>query len=910
MKPKDFLLSVCILAGFLSAFFIFARNETRERFEQEGHALEAFDYWYNQRALPGNTIPQGAFLRATTYAQQSIMKERALQGAFADTTTWRSIGPDNVGGRILAIAVNPVTPNIIWAGSASGGLWKSTSRGVGASAWMLVNTGYPTLAVSSVVIDPGNTNVMYIGTGEVGGAHSAAQVGTPGARATYGMGVLKSIDAGASWSLTGLVFSFPQITAVQKVILNPLNTATVYAATTEGTYKSTDAGTTWNVSNPELMTMDIIVNPVDTTILYASHGQRSSTPNPGIYKTTDAGASWTRLTNGLPASNLSGRTALSLAVADPRIVYAGISHASSSALLGLYRTFDGGDSWSAVSGIPNYVGGQGWYDNCVAIHPNAGATIFLSGLDIYRTTNAFFNVSRMTNWAAGFGYVVPPGGPEGPSNYAHADHHAIAFDPTDPSLIYFGTDGGVFASTDGGSTYEGRNGGLITTQFYNGFGFSEYDTTVAIGGLQDNGTVKYSGGLTWSKVYGGDGGWCAVNPADGNFMYEEYVYLAMSKSEDAGATWYGVTSGLPTGSSNANFIAPFVIAPSAPDILYAGAKNVYKSTNGALSWSAANGGSNFNGAAIAVIGVSYSSSDSLMAGTGRGSGGFFEIFRSENGGASWTKVDAALPNRYPTDISYDANDSRVVYLTFSGYGTSHVFRTSDHGQTWADISSNLPDIPVQSIVVDPAFPSTFFIGTDLGVFRTVDGGASWHDYNNGMPPAMVTDVTIPRTARLLRASTFGNGVYERTLPPTPASVSRTVDRAWNLVSMPARVPDARASQVFPSSNSSAFRYAEGYVVEETLRAGRGYWMKFPSTGVVRISGGEMKMADTIEVVKGWNLIGSIAKPVSVASVTSEPGGIIASPAFGYSDGYAVRDTLRPVEAYWMKMNDAGVIILR
>ena len=287
--------------------------------EAEDNALDAFNYWYDQRALPGPLIPQGAFLRAAAYASQSMIKEKSLQGGLADTTTWESIGPNNVGGRMLAIAVNPVSPNIIWTGAASGGLWKSTTRGVGAKAWTLVNTGYPTIAVSTIAINPANPNIMYIGTGEVGGGYHAGQVGTPGARTTYGMGILKSTDAGTSWTVTDLVYTFPQATAVQRVVINPRNPNTVYAATTEGTFKSTDAGTSWARVHSVLMSMDIVINPNDTTILYAAYGQLGSTPNPGIYKTTDAGATWSQLGGGLPTSNF-GRTSLVLAPTNPHVI--------------------------------------------------------------------------------------------------------------------------------------------------------------------------------------------------------------------------------------------------------------------------------------------------------------------------------------------------------------------------------------------------------------------------------------------------------------------------------------------------------------------------------------------------------------------------------------------------------------
>src|SRR5207302_6303523 len=374
------------------------------------------------------------------------------------------------------------------------------------------------------------------------------------------------------------------------------------------------------------------------------------------------------------------------------------------------------------------------------------------------------------------GGMVPPGGPEGPYNYTHADHHAIAFDPVHPDTVYFGCDGGVFKSTDGGDNYFGCNGGLATTQFYNGFANAFGDSLPAIGGLQDNGVVEYGGSTTWSKIDGGDGGWNAIDPTNIHIMYDEYVYLAMKQSVNGGISFNGTTAGLPTGSTNANFIAPFAISTSSPNILYAGNKNVYKTTSGGASWFPPNGGANLNGTKLACIGVSYTSPDTLLAGTGTSSFGaspLFQVFASTNGGQSWTDVTGTLPARYPTDIEFDPTLSSTVYVTYSGYGGPHLFRSTNVGQTWTDISGNLPDIPHQTLAVDPLQPGNLYVGTDLGIFHSSNGGASWEDFSTGMVPAMILDLVVSRPNGVLRAATFGNGVYERKLART-ASVALLV----------------------------------------------------------------------------------------------------------------------------------------
>jgi photosystem II stability/assembly factor-like uncharacterized protein len=651
--------------------------------EKEREAWGAFEWWYAQRALPFDLIPPHAFQQAASYAKASFKKEAVREGSSVFQSEWESLGPINVGGRVLSIALNPLNSDIIWAGSASGGLWKSTTAGAGMAGWSYVNTGFPTLSVSTIAIDQSDPDVMYIGTGEIS-RYQRPLVGTPGARASYGMGILKSTDGGNTWNTTGLTWAFPQITAIQKIVINPLNTGTIYAATSEGTYKSTNAGITWMQSHSVLMAMDIVINPVDTTMLYVACGNLNSSPNPGIYFTQDAGETWIKLQSGLPSSNF-GRTALTISPSNPSIVYAGISNGVSSAIIGLYKTTNAGTTWSLASAA-NYVGAQGWYDNVIAVHPTDPTIIYCSGFDIYRSTNGGSTLSVVST----------------PS--VHVDHHAIAFDPNNPSIMYFGTDGGLYRSTNGGDTYTNINGGFVTTQFYPGLATGSNDTNKALGGLQDNGTLRYDGSLYWQQVFGGDGGWCAIDPSNNNIMYYEFQYLQLYKSTNGGGTAFPVMSGLPTGSGNANFIPPFVISPSSPNVLYAGNKYVYKTTTGGSSWFSPSGATSFNGTPVACIGVSWTSPDTLVAATGTGTLGAtptFEVFASTNGGQSWSNVTASLPNRYPTDIEFDPTNSSVVYITFSGYGTSHVFRSTDVGQTWIDISGNMPDIPHQSITVDP-----------------------------------------------------------------------------------------------------------------------------------------------------------------------------------------------------------------
>lgn len=867
-----------------------------------GGAWKAFEWWYTQRAYPHTLIPPRGYRDA--YAQKAAIAtlKRDRGSAAMATPPWESIGPDNIGGRVLSIAIHPENTNIVYAGSASGGLWKSTTGGEGPSAWSYVPTGFPVLSVSAIAIDDAHPDTIYIGTGEIS-RYQRPLVGVVGARSSYGLGILKSTDGGVTWNTTGLSWTFGQATAIQKIVINPQNRSTVFAATSEGIYRSTDAGDSWTVSNGVLMGMDLVIHPADTTILISAHGNLNSSPDPGLYMTFDGGSNWVRLEGGLPGSNF-GRTSLSLSPSDPSIIYAGISNASTSGMIGLYQSTNGGLTWSLKS-TTNYVGSQGWYDNIIAVHPANPWTVYCGGLNIHKTTDAGATLPQIS------------------AGSVHVDQHAIAFDPLDTNTVYFGCDGGMYKTTDGGITFLDLNKGFVTTQFYPGFANAAEDSTVALGGLQDNGTLRYAGSPSWVPVWGGDGGWCAIDPFDHSTMYAETQYGRIVRSYNGGFSFTQVTLGLPGGNSDWNFIPPFVIAPSDPAVLYAGSRNVYKTTNRGNSWTAANDTVTLNGTTIACIGVSWTSADTLMTATGSGTVGGnpdFEVFASTSGGEQWTNVTGSLPDRYPTDIEFDPSDSRTAYLTYSGYGTPHVYRTTDLGSSWSDISSNLPDIPVQAVTVDPLYPEYLYVGTDLGVFQSSDGGVSWWDYSEGMVDAMVLDLTISRSNEALRAATFGNGVYQRPLPRFPAVTLLSpaggellvAGAAWNILWSAAYLGLVRI-------DFSADGGATWEPVADSLPAGDGsYAWSVPfvqtDSGVLRVSNAEGgSPADTTtgsisiivnpDVLAGWNMV---SVPFTVSDYQKDslyPTSL--SKAFAYVNGYTVRDTLSNGKGYWLKFAVPG-----
>ncbi len=717
-------------------------------------AMQALNFFASARAYPDNIISGSGFYRGHEFSQATLQKQSPQK---SNATEWKLLGPKNVGGRTNAIAINPQNPNTIYVGAASGGLWRSFTAGVGASAWEYVDTGFPVLGVGAIAIDPGDTNKIYIGTGEVYGYQNAlGGVTIRTTRGSYGIGILKTNDGGATWSKS-LDWSYDQKRGVQALAINQLNPNIIYAGTTEGIYKSTNAGASWTQVHSILMVMDIDINPQNSDIVFASCGGLGS-PGAAVYRSIDAGLNWQQLTNGLPI-NYTGKTILDIHQANPRIIYADV--ANDFRTVGIYRSDDGGDSWRRVStlDIAQY---QGWYSHFIWVHPTDPDFVIAGGIDLWKSTNGGMTFTKKSDWAAWQFGVVPVGGPEGPPNYSHADHHAVAGHPFNPGIVYFTNDGGVFRTTDGGETFEGLNGGYATTQFYNGFSSAISDSTLAIGGLQDNSTVIYEGTEAWRRVIGGDGCWTAIDPFNHNVMYGEAQNLFIFKSTNRGheSSWFSATSGI--NRSGAGFVAPYIISPSNGNILYAGTTRIYKTTNAAGFWTATNNNFTLDNNPVLSLAISATNSDTVYAATSPVNSRP-HVFRTINGGASWEDITSNLPDRYPMDLAVDPNNSRNVYVVFSGFGSSHLFKSSDAGQSWADIGAGLPDVPSSAVIVDPQFPRHIYFGNDLGVYVSLDGGGNWQAWQEGMPIALVMDLSISPSNRAIRVATHGNGVWERPL---------------------------------------------------------------------------------------------------------------------------------------------------
>jgi hypothetical protein len=782
-------VSISLLFFFMTCFVSCKDNDQKMESEEENEPfiMESMEFWTASRSYPNQELEARTF-SASYKKLNDNMQMRALQPDLVSTAPWTALAPFNFAGRILTMAVSPASANTMFVGSASGGLWKTTNGGTGGAGginWTYVPTGFPVLGIGAVVINPQNANEIYAGTGEVynksaKGVTAAGHIRTY--RGTYGIGILKSTDGGTTWQQV-LNFSQSNLEGVFDMLINPLKPSTVWAATTDGLYRSFNSGNDWTKVHTVLMTTDLAMKPGDTSVLYVACGNFGSTGT-GLYKSTNAGAvtpTFTKMTSGLPA--FTGMARIAISAANTNRIYASLGHnPGTTTKYGLYVSTNQGSTWAKAT-TTNIINGQGWYAHDVVVDPANANNVYWGEIDIYKSTNGGSTFTKVSDWSGwNLSNTTIGTTTEGSSKYVHADNHRLYMTG---STVWSCTDGGLFKTTNGGSTWLSLNGGLQTVQIYPNASVSRTDPNYMLLGLQDNGTFVYRGVPGCKRVIGADGFSTAIDPTNDNIGFAEYYFLNLKKSTDKGNN-FNTTSytnnynSLNIPNENACFNSPFVFAYNNTNIMYAGTIYLKKSTNKGGTWSNVNGGAVISGASNPIITIAAAPSDdnTVYVSASPGGGIRSKLFRSNDGGSTNVDISAALPDRYYTKIAVDPADKNRVAIAVSGFGSSHVFITHDGGTSWTDIGAGLPDVPANAIAFDPNNTSILYVGNDIGVYFATDvpitsPGSSaicnWATYNEGFTDATLVSDILVTTTNKLRLATYGRGLWERDLAVAPGT---------------------------------------------------------------------------------------------------------------------------------------------
>ncbi len=704
--------------------------------------------WFHaERAFPLGHIPLEQW-RAAQEQARLLKSQTPARGG-----NWVPRGPTNVGGRVTDVAVDPTDANIVYAGAAEGGVLRTTDGG---QHWTPLFDQQPSLAIGALAIDPTDRETIYAGTGEVnpGG----------GSMAYGGAGLFRSTDMGDSWTHLGLGNSG----SIGRIRIDPTDNQRIFVAVMghlwegsadRGVYRSTDGGTSWEkvlYVGTETGCVDLVMRPDNPDVLFAAMWERIRQPEfyryggdtCGVYRTTDGGDNWSLVGGGLPASTTdSGRIGLSICHDQPDFMHA-VYADKTGYFVGLYASGNGGASWTRTndSGLSGVFSSYGWWFGNVRTHPRDPDTVFVLGLDFYRSTNG----GASWGWAGGS---------------MHVDHHGLDFGPGSDPVIYEGNDGGVYRSTNGGTGWA-KLPDLPITQIYRA-ALDAGNPDALYHGAQDNGTSRtLSGGLDdWQFIYGGDGFQPLVHPLDSNRIWAQYQYGELGYSGNGGSSFSGATSGISSGDRR-NWNSPLVQDPTDPDRRYFGTNKVYRST-GNTSWTAVSpdltGGPHsgnpgqVNGT-LTTLAVSPLDGQVIWAGSDDG-----HVAVTADGGGNWTDVSASLPVRWITAVRPSPRDRETALVTISGYRWSeplpHIFRTTDLGQTWTPVAGNLPEAPVNDLVLDPHAPGRWYAATDVGIFETLNSGESWHALGSGLPEVVVHALVFQPETRTLVAGTFGRSMF-------------------------------------------------------------------------------------------------------------------------------------------------------
>jgi photosystem II stability/assembly factor-like uncharacterized protein len=649
--------------------------------------------------------------------------------------TWQALGPrpitneywsgnDNASGRVVSIAPHPSDPNTIYIASASGGIWKTTNGG---TSWTPLTDELSILNHGAIAIDPSNPDAIYAGTGEY-------QTGSGGD------GLFRSPDAGATWSR---IATAAQVGAnCSEVLIDPSDSSRIFVSGDLGVVRSTNGGASWTTVLAGACS-DIVVHPTTPATMYAGKH------NVGIFRSTDGGTNWSQLAGGLPTTDVA-RIILAISRSLPSTLYAAVVNGGGG-LRGLYKTVDGGNTWTRLSATPNFPASQGWYDCFVGVDPTNANIVYGGGVWVYKTSNGG------TNW---MDVSSPPGGGD-----VHPDEHAVAFGAD--NTVWVGCDGGVWKSTSSGNSWINCNATLTVTQNYN-IALHPTDPNRVIGGTQDNGSAeKQTAGVPWPQILSGDGGFAAYDFTTPTRRYTTYVYLNVYRI--AGSATDDITG--PWGSDPANFIAPLVMDPNNSHTLLGGTNRVWRTTNADTSatWTAISTSTVGGGGTIGAIAVAIGASNTIYAGNSAG-----DVFVTTNA-STWNNRSTGLPTGEISDIVLDPANPAVAYVSYYNATGGRVFRSDNFGVSWTNRTGALPSgVSAKALAVDWRFnPPDLFVGTGSGVYESNDGGATWTKDGTDLPNVNIGDLLIDTTRITITAGTYGRGTWRKDLrsAPCPADLN-------------------------------------------------------------------------------------------------------------------------------------------
>lgn len=696
-------------------------NQIKQSFDQEwngkeyvkGKGWKQYQRWkafWETRLLPDGSFPD---FKNSFHEYQQYMSANGQAKSLQNAGNWSPMGPFTYNntdswspgiGRVNFIVEDPNNANIIYVGAPAGGIWKSTDAG---STWTPLGDELAVMGVSSIAISAANSNVIYLATGDADGGD------------TYSIGVLKSTDGGLTWAEVGNVAG-----NLRDIVVDPADEDIAYVASNGGVFKTTDGGANWT----ELLSgsyRDLELKPGTASTIYAATSDE-------VRYSTNSGATWT-LATGIPTG--SSRIALAVTPANNAYVYL-LRADGAGDYGGVYRSTNSGVSFSPRNTNTDVFDGssQSWYDMAIGASATNADVIFTGVLNVWRSTNGGTNFSALNSWSN-------PGG----AAYTHADIHFLR---GYGNKIYCGSDGGIYQSTNNGSSFTDLTDGIQIGQFYR-IGGSKNDVTTIAGGLQDNGGYVYNNS-TWKVYYGADGMEAAISPTNSNLIYGMIQNGNLYRSTNGGNSNQGL--GRPEAG---RWVTPMQFDPNANRIV-AGYNDLHEYNGG---W---NQLSTYNfPELLRSIEFYDGNSNVIYVATNE------QIYRTLNNGTSFTEVTnnltGILNGNIITSIEVDPTDSLRVWVSIGGFTDgAKVAHTADGGLTWTNVSGTLPNLPCNIVKFEStsAVSNALYVGMDIGVYYHDDALGDFIPFMINLPNVIVNDLEINEASGMIRAGTYGRGVWE------------------------------------------------------------------------------------------------------------------------------------------------------
>ena len=687
--------------------------------------FKRWEYDMTPKCYPDGNIPEplkyfSEYKKFLTTAQYSKnLKSQQIWTPLGLNSWVNGVSGYNPGnGRINAVTVDMNNRNNIYVAAPSGGIWMTKDGGM---SW---NTMFDTMAVlgtSAITIHPDNPDIIFVGTGD------------RDAWDTKGTGIYKSADGGTSWSNTGMHYN-PIYRNINKILINPLNPNKMFAASSEGVYRSKNGGATWVLVYHSSEVKDLKYKPNDTTVIYGS----------GSYfiRSANGGNNFSAVTATLP--NDTVRIEFDVTEANPDYVYA-VASRPDNTFEGVYRSEDGGLTFYPRCNAPNILGyselgdddaGQAWYDLAIAVSPSNANEVFVGGVNVWKSLDGGANFTVNTMWYTGSSI-----------NYIHCDIHSLNFYG---DTLYCGSDGGIFYTADHGYSWVDLSDGLGIAQFY-GMGSSESDPYTIAAGAQDIGSNVMKNGL-WTHVFGADGMEAIVNNFDPQTIYVSFQSGGILKSTDGGDNF---DNAKPYDTIDGDWVTPYVMDAANGDVLYAGYQEIYKTTDGAQSWTQLTnnltGGLNINKLVVAGSDSNYIyASESEF------------LYVTTDGGLNWYTYNPSV-GMYISCIAVDPENPLRIWLTLTSYYDDKILYSTNAGNSFTDITGNLTNMGFNCIAFQKNAHGALYLGTQTGIFYKDTTMTDWISYNYDLPNVKINELEINYTLGMIRAATYGRGIWEAPL---------------------------------------------------------------------------------------------------------------------------------------------------